>query len=68
LVKVCFVVACKVIACNIKRWAKAVAAHRPLPTLESLVGRVLMSLLILTKVSLFKKRVFIRAKMCGVNG
>jgi hypothetical protein len=26
LVKVCFAVACKVIACNIKRWAKAVMA------------------------------------------
>ena len=30
--KVCFAVACKVIACNIKRWAKApTALKRPLP-------------------------------------
>jgi hypothetical protein len=27
--KVCFAVACKVIACNIKRWAKALAASDP---------------------------------------
>ena len=30
LVKVCFVVACKVIACNIKRWARALSALRTL--------------------------------------
>lgn len=29
IVKVCFVVACKVIACNIKRWAKAYAVTGP---------------------------------------
>jgi hypothetical protein len=29
-IKVCFAVACKVIACNIKRWAKALAAASPL--------------------------------------
>ena len=39
LVKVCFAVACKVIACNIKRWAKAVMA-----TLKGSLGGCLPSL------------------------
>ncbi len=48
LVKVCFAVACKVIACNIKRWAKALIGlgkahiwlHRfHLPCFKALVGR-----------------------------
>jgi hypothetical protein len=33
--KVCFAVACKVIACNIKRWARAAAGS------DSLLGRLL---------------------------
>ncbi len=57
--KVCFAVACKVIACNIKRWAKALLAlKRPLQgCVSSLCVRVtLWSDLI--GVSLFKKQIF----------
>ena len=57
--KVCFAVACKVIACNIKRWAKALLAlKRPLQgCISSLCVRVkLWSDLI--GVSLFKKQIF----------
>jgi hypothetical protein len=41
-VKVCFAVACKLIACNIKRWAKAHAAQEgPLQSfLSSIFGRL----------------------------
>ena len=31
MVKVCFAVACKVIACNIKRWAKAFLSGKGIP-------------------------------------
>ena len=59
IAKVCFAVACKVIACNIKRWAKAhMSLRRTLQgCLSSLCVRVkLWSDLI--RVSLFKKQTF----------
>ena len=43
MVKVCFAVACKVIACNIKRWAKAFMAtlkRGPPGCLSSLCARL----------------------------
>ena len=57
--KVCFAVACKVIACNIKRWAKAhMAWKRPLQGCLSSF-RVWVKLWSdLTGVSLFKKQIF----------
>ena len=59
LAKVCFAVACKVIACNIKRWAKA---HMPLKrTLQGCLSsfRVCVKLCAeLIRVSLFKKQIF----------
>ena len=58
-VKVCFVVACKIIACNIKRWAKA---HMSLKrTLQGYLSsfRVWVKLWSdLIGVSLFKKQIF----------
>ena len=58
-VKVCFVVACKIIACNIKRWAKA---HMSLKrTLQGCLSsfRVWVKLWSdLIGVSLFKKQIF----------
>jgi len=45
LVKVCFAVACKVIACNIKRWAKTFLSRKGIPggpVLASLAARVVL--------------------------
>ncbi|HME43566.1 MAG TPA: transposase, partial [Syntrophorhabdales bacterium] len=59
IAKVCFAVACKVIACNIKRWAKAhtVLKGAPQGCLSSLYVRVkLWSDLV--RVPLFKKQTF----------
>ena len=58
-VKVCFVVACKIIACNIKRWAKAHMALKRL--LQGCLSsfRVCVKLWSdLIEVSLFKKQIF----------
>ena len=59
IAKVCFAVVCKVIACNIKRWAKAhMALKRPLQGYISSL-RVRMTLWSdLIGVSLFKKQIF----------
>lgn len=59
IAKVCFAVACKVIACNIKRWAKALLAlKRPLQGCLSSF-RVWVKLCSdLIGVSLFKKQIF----------
>jgi hypothetical protein len=53
--KVCFAVACKVIACNIKRWAKAhIALHRLLQRfISSVLARFKTSQPGLIKISLF---------------
>jgi hypothetical protein len=53
--KVCFAVACKLIACNIKRWAKAhTALERPLKgTICSILIRLKTFQAHLTKISLF---------------
>jgi hypothetical protein len=55
--KVCFAVACKVIACNIKRWAKAQTALER--ALSSFVGSILARLKIL-KAHLVKISLFVR--------
>jgi hypothetical protein len=60
LVKVCFAVACKVIACNIKRWAKAVAALRPLRTFVLRTGHPMMLIYCQMKVTLCKELTFDR--------
>ena len=63
IAKVCFAVACKIIACNIKRWARAhLALKRPLPDyISCLCGRLeLWSDLI--AVSLFKQQIFSMAE------
>ena len=59
IAKVCFAVACKVIACNIKRWAKALLAlKRPLQGyISSLCIRV-KPWFELIGVFLFKKQIF----------
>jgi hypothetical protein len=59
IAKVCFAVVCKVIACNIKRWAKAhMALKRPLQGYISSL-RVRMTLWSdLIGVSLFQKQIF----------
>ena len=59
IARVCFAVACKVIACNIKRWAKALLAlKRPLQGYISSL-RVCMTLWSdLIGVSLFQKQIF----------
>lgn len=49
--KVCFAVACKVIACNIKRWAKAVAASS-----HSLLHICYHILALISPVEVFKER------------
>jgi hypothetical protein len=53
--KVCFAVACKLIACNIKRWAKAQAAlEGPLQGfLSSIFCRLKISRIGLSKMSFF---------------
>jgi hypothetical protein len=53
--KVCFAVACKVIACNIKRWAKAhTALETALPSLlGSISGRLRKFQALFVRVSLF---------------
>jgi hypothetical protein len=59
IAKVCFAVACKVIACNIKRWAKAHMA--PKRTLQGCLSslRVCVKLWFdLIRVPLFKKQTF----------
>jgi hypothetical protein len=56
LAKVCFVVACKVIACNIKRWAKAARALRRLirGCISSFCDHPGLSLADLIRISLFQ--------------
>jgi len=58
--KVCFAVACKLIACNIKRWAKA---HRALQwLLQGCISSLCVRLKLwsdLMEVSLFKKQISI---------
>jgi len=58
--KVCFAVACKVIACNIKRWAKAhIALKRTLQDCISSLGvPVKLSWSDLIGVPSFKKQIF----------
>ena len=60
LSKVCFAVACKIIACNIKRWAKA-AALSPKRSLQvsisSVIACVRMSFSCLTGVPLLKRSI-----------
>ena len=59
LVKVCFAVACKVIACNIKRWAKALiglegsymAAPVPFTLFQSSRGPILMACFVSRRVT-----------------
>ena len=59
IAKVCFAVACKLIACNIKRWAKA---HRALKRLlQGCISSIFIRLKLwsdLIGVSLFKKQIF----------
>ena len=59
IAKVCFAVVCKVIACNLKRWAKAhMALKRPLQGyISSLRVRVTLSFELIG-VSLFQKQIF----------
>jgi hypothetical protein len=59
-VKVCFAVACKVIACNIKRWAKALfALKRTLQgCISSLCVPVKLSWSDLIEVLWFKKQIY----------
>jgi hypothetical protein len=58
--KVCFAVACKVIACNIKRWAKAHAALEGL--LQGFISSILDHLKIfqpyLVRISIFQRTIF----------
>jgi hypothetical protein len=60
IAKVCFAVACKIIACNIKRWAKALfALKRTLQgCLSSLCVRVKLFWWDLTELPLFRKQIF----------
>jgi hypothetical protein len=59
IAKVCFAVACKVIACNIKRWAKALLVlKRPLQGYISPLCVCVKLWSDLIGVSLFKKRIF----------
>jgi hypothetical protein len=57
--KVCFAVACKVIACNIKRWAKALAASGP--ALQRLIW-LIMGRSTLSDVNINKMRLATVAK------
>jgi hypothetical protein len=57
--KVCFAVACKIIACNIKRWAKALLALKK--RLQGCLSSFLLCMKLwseLLRVSLFKKQSF----------
>ena len=59
IAKVCFAVACKVIACNIKRWAKALLALKR--RLQGCVSSFLVCMKLwseLIGVFLFKKQIF----------
>ena len=60
IAKVCFAVACKIIACNIKRWAKALfASKRTLQDcISSLCILVKLSWSELIEVSWFKKQIY----------
>ena len=55
IAKVCFAVACKLIACNIKRWAKAHSAlEGPLQAfIASIFDRLKIFQIDLSKISLF---------------
>lgn len=61
MAKVCFAVACKVIACNIKRWAKAQAAALEGP-LQGFLSSILDHLKIfqphLVRISIFQRTAF----------
>jgi hypothetical protein len=60
IAKVCFAVACKVIACNIKRWAKAQAAlEGPLQDfLSAILDRVKIFQSDLIRISFFQRTIF----------
>ena len=57
--KVCFAVACKVVACNIKRWAKATAGASS--TLQRFLGLIL-DFLDATEVAMNQMRLSYAAK------
>jgi hypothetical protein len=60
IAKVCFAVACKVIACNIKRWAKAQAAQEG-PSkgfLSAILDRVKIFQSDLIRISFFQRTIF----------
>ena len=69
LVKVCFAVACKVIACNIKRWAKAhLASNKPLRgCISSFVVRLKLSWSKMIGMSPFQKQFLATEDMCDVE-
>jgi len=60
IAKVCFAVACKIIACNIKRWAKALfSSKRTLQgSMSSLCAAVKIIWSELIEVSCFKKQIY----------
>jgi hypothetical protein len=60
IAKVCFAVACKLTACNIKRWAKAhIALKRPLQgCISSICVCLRLSRFNLIGVALFKRQIF----------
>ena len=60
IAKVCFAVACKIIACNIKRWAKALMTLKRIMRgcISSLYLHVKFSRSDLTGTCLFKERIF----------
>ena len=60
MVKVCFAVACKLIACNIKRWAKALTALERLlhDYISSICVRLKLSWAELIGVPLFSRQIF----------
>jgi hypothetical protein len=62
LVKVCFVVACKIIACNIKRWAKAWGTSKRTVegSISSVCSCVKLLVLCLIGLVLLKKQIFAR--------
>ncbi len=60
--KVCFAVACKVIACNIKRWAKAQSALGRLVQgfLSSILDRITIFRQNIIRISFFQRTIFYR--------
>ena len=60
IAKVCFAVACKLTACNIKRWAKAMRALKGLlhGCISSFCVRFMLSRSGLVEVTLFEEQIF----------